>query len=383
MTPAKPLASQRGSALIISLLMVATFAFIAVAITERTALAIRRASITAARAELQWRAVSAEALAADAIRQAVEALDGETARLTPEIPLFASPIVAPLPGGAAELRFRDATRCFNVNALVRIQPEDDPGQNPGQNSNQTGDASDGDDEDDENDGDGENDDRSPGFGDDDDEDAGTPELDEGAVRERAALAAAIGLGTADGERLAGVIADWIDGDDFAGFGGAEDSLYTTLPTPFRTGAAPLASVSELRAMDGVNRDLYLAFLPHLCALPERAPTRINVNFLEPRDAPILAALSEGALSAQEAERIIADRPPGGWESVEAFWEQGALSELEISEPARVARTAVTSSYVETIARVRLGEIDTGARLVFNVGESGPPRLVSREYGVLN
>ncbi len=388
---------QRGAALIIALLMVATFAFIALSITERTARAARRSAQSVARGELYWRALSAETFAAAAIRQILQASEDDAnansnggVRLSLENPLFAAPIQTPLPGGSAEIRFRDATRCFNVNSLLGGGANDDEddgdADDDGQNNGADADGATVSDDDDSDrggtpgaEGDQRNGVARRGFGQRDDE---TTAIDEAAVAELSSLGVALGFGEPDGERLAHVIADWIDPDTFQEIGGAEDSLYTALPTPFRTGGGPLASISEIRAMDGVNREIYLAFAPFLCARPEAAPSRINVNFLTPDDAPILVALTGGALTARDAAEIISDRPPGGWANTEDFWAAPQLQALQADENAQRNRTDVASSYIEVLARVSANDVDTGARLVFKTDARGP-ELISREYGAVD
>ncbi|MCU6209350.1 type II secretion system protein GspK, partial [Enterobacter cloacae] len=55
----------------------------------------------------------------------------------------------------------------------------------------------------------------------------------------------------------------------------------------------------------------------LCALPDSA-SKVDVNTLTPEQAPLLAALFPGKLTADDAVRLIASRPETGWESMEVF-----------------------------------------------------------------
>jgi general secretion pathway protein K len=94
--------------------------------------------------------------------------------------------------------------------------------------------------------------------------------------------------------LAEAIHDWIDeGDDPLGFSGAEDSEYSSLQPPYRAANRLMTSVSELLAIKGVNKQIYLALRDHVCVLP-RANTKINVNTATP---PLLLALSPTASPA--------------------------------------------------------------------------------------
>ena len=357
---------QQGAALIVALFMVATLAFVSISIAERTTFAVRRTANSAARNALYWRLMSAEILAEAAIERSLA--ESEGARSSPQNPLFLAPFDIPLPEGLATFRFRDASNCFNVNSLVTSEDEGD--------RSRFGDGESGD----------------------SDELAPPPNPTE----EFAALAQAFGVPNGEAERLAGVIKDWIDPDTFQEFGGAEDSFYTGLPTPFRTGATGLADVSELRAMEGFNRDVYRAFSPMLCARLDVSPSKLNVNLLRGApigdiivndeddaaealakrgDAPLLVAVTGGALSVEEANRIIADRPPGGWETATAFWASPALANIGLPSEYQNERIGVASEYVEALGTITINDVDMDVRLLFKANPSGGDvNLVSREFG---
>lgn len=322
---------QRGAALIIVLLFVATLSFIILGLAQRMTYSVQRTAGGAVRGELLWRVMSLETLARAGFREAASQNEESGAKFTRDHPLFAADIDLPMPHGAGAMRFSDATRCFNLNSLV-------------------------------------------GGGDDE------RELNEDAVEELIAIGEAVGLGASEAEKIAHVAADWIDGDTIQEISGAEDSLYTSLPTPFRTGSTSLASVSELRAMDGVTAALYEAVEPHLCAHPTNEPSQVNVNMLREQDAPVLVGLTGGALSRLAAEEIISRTPPGGWDSVEAFWSQQGLADLEIAEEGR-SRAVVASRYLEVTGRASVNKIDIAVRLFFlSPPESGEISLISRELG---
>ncbi|MEX0645900.1 MAG: hypothetical protein WD076_11350, partial [Parvularculaceae bacterium] len=196
---------QSGAALIVVLLLVATLSFIALAIGERSVLAANRSANVRLASELYWQAIGAEAVASRAIEAAMKATPG---KLSSDNPLVAAPINVPFEGGSARLTVADRTRCFNVNSLVRAGAEGDESAN------------------------------------------------EPAAKELAELFAAGNAGSAGAEALAAGIVDWIDANNFQEPGGAEDGLYTALPTPYRSGAAPLADITEVRAIAGVDRGLY-------------------------------------------------------------------------------------------------------------------------------
>ena len=77
-------------------------------------------------------------------------------------------------------------------------------------------------------------------------------------------------------RLAGVIVDWLDPDqDETIPDGAEDPLYSGFTPAYRTADMSISNITELAAVDGMDRVSFEILLPHVIALPGR--TQINVN----------------------------------------------------------------------------------------------------------
>jgi general secretion pathway protein K len=155
------------------------------------------------------------------------------------------------------------------------------------------------------------------------------------------LLAALGLE----DRLAQVIADWLDADQTESIPfGAEDPLYTGLTPPYRTANRPILSVSELAAVDGMDRSSFDILLPHVTALPGRTP--INVNTAS---APVLQSLGSN-ITLSDAEGLIALREGGGFADyggvfaplVEADLQQNGFSE--------------TSSYFQLKAVVQIDTV---------------------------
>jgi len=69
-------------------------------------------------------------------------------------------------------------------------------------------------------------------------------------------------------KWAGLIADWIDSDNNAGFPeGAEDPVYTNLSPPYRTANMPITRASELLALPEFGADRYRKLAPFVTALP--------------------------------------------------------------------------------------------------------------------
>ncbi len=107
-------------------------------------------------------------------------------------------------------------------------------------------------------------------------------------------------------RIAGITADWIDANQEAGFpDGAEDAIYTGFTPPYRTYNQPLTNVSELAALEGMDKASYDRLRPHVTALPGR--TSINVNTAT---AEVLRSLDD-SLDEAAVERLMSLREDGG------------------------------------------------------------------------
>ena len=113
-------------------------------------------------------------------------------------------------------------------------------------------------------------------------------------------------------RLAGIAADWIDSNVDASFpDGAEDSIYTGMIPPYRTANQTLSSVSELAAIEGMDRATFNIIEPHISALPGR--TGINANTATPA---VLQSLDEN-LTVSDVEGLLKERELTGFGDVEA------------------------------------------------------------------
>ncbi len=111
-------------------------------------------------------------------------------------------------------------------------------------------------------------------------------------------------------RIADKAADWIDADQEAELSGAEDAIYSGMNPPYRAANQKLTSVSELAALEGMDKATMDVLLPHVIALPGR--TLVNVNTAT---GPVLQSLNDN-ISAQVAESLMAEREETGFANVE-------------------------------------------------------------------
>lgn len=323
---------QRGAALLIVLVLIASLAFIAISITEKTRLSAARSLNAKVRVEAQWFGFGAEALAQSAIETAL----GVNATVNAlEDPLFSRTIDAPLDFGSARIAVFDDTTCFNVNSLAT--------------SATTGESEE--------------------FG------VGLTSAGDELVR----LIQNAGLVQVPAEQIASTITDWIDVDTNRLPQGAEDEVYTTLPSPYRTGNVGLGSVSELRAMRGIDRDLYVSLKPFLCVLPSTDPSPINVNMLRDVHAPLLAAILGPETTVQQAQDIIAARPPGGYQTVAEFLAEPLIETL--TPPGDLTlRLDVRSAFLRARAEIIYDTALLEMTSFFEIDASGEATLLRRRIG---
>ncbi|WDI31244.1 type II secretion system minor pseudopilin GspK [Hyphococcus flavus] len=319
---------QKGAALLIVLLLVATLSFVALASLEHTSLASVRAANVQARGEAIWRGFAAEALARSAIERAYAANSG---KLSLDDPWATQPLEIPFDDGGVRIFFADASLCYNVNSLASLPPVVPSDQPPQE------------------------------------------------LAEFIRLAVNLGINEFEAMALADAITDWVDEDSNRRPQGAEDEYYTTLPSPYRTGNRFMASVTELRAVKGFTRNLYATLKPYLCARNDSVSGPMNINMATERHAPLLAAVFGDGVAVQLAREIIASRPVGGYETAEAFLASPQVKALQSGEQAG-ERFDVRSAYLQARAEIvydtALVEITTD----FAIGDNGETSVIARRIG---
>jgi general secretion pathway protein K len=132
---------------------------------------------------------------------------------------------------------------------------------------------------------------------------GNGEVDQPSFEQYERLLAALDLDV----RLAGITVDWLDGDQTESIpDGAEDPLYTALIPAYKTANQRMANITELAALDRMDRASLNILLPHVTALPVR--TAVNVNTATPA---VLQSLGPN-ISASDAEGLTEQREDGGF-----------------------------------------------------------------------
>ena len=255
-------ARDRGVALITAMLITAMATMVAANLAWDNALDVRRTMVLLNRDQAFQVALGAESWVIGILHQDLE--DSETDHLA-EIWAMELPGL-PIEGGEVFGAVQDLQGRFNVNNLI-----DDNGA-----------------------------------------------VDEESVKQFQRLLLSLGLD----QRYAGVAADWIDNDIEASFpDGAEDSIYTGMLPPYRAANQALSSVSELAAIDGMDKLTFNALEPHITALPGR--TNINVNTATPA---VLQSLDEN-MTVADVESLIAERETGGFTDVQNAFSSRVTPEI--------------------------------------------------------
>ncbi|WP_287979772.1 type II secretion system minor pseudopilin GspK [Sphingomonas sp.] len=323
----RPPDRERGAALLTVLMLVAVIAVMAGAALEQLRLSTRLAGNAADGEQARAFARAAEVLATtrvtDLLRQAGDSVTlagGWSGR----------PIPLPLPGGgAAVARVTDGGNCFNLNSLVR------PGPLQGTYT----------------------------------------EYFEQRVQ-FVRLMRLVGVPTQAGEAIAAAATDWIDSDQNALPGGAEDQTYLAKDIPYRTAGTLMADPSELRAVNGVTPDIYAKLRPWLCTLPKAQAATLNINTLTPEQAPLVAMLFGDSLSVDAARSMILRRPPQGFASTDAFLNLASANGVV---PANRGQFGLKSQWFSLGIDVTRGQADLKETALIDA-TTLPVRLVSRQWG---
>jgi len=329
-----PKPSETGAALLAVLLLVAVMASLCAVALEKMTLAARTASNAAALEQARAFALGAESYALLRV--------GDLTRLAPDRTTlrggwYGSPIRIPLPDGFASATVVDGGNCFNLNSVVQKADPYAKDDVPAVYASS-----------------------SRGMG------------------QLGGLLRTVGTAPSESEHIAQSLGDWIDTDGTPNQAGAEDNAYANLPVPYRTPNTLMVDPSELRAVAGVTPLIFEAVRPWLCALPEAVASPINVNTLQPDQAPLLAMLLPGQLTLDNARNLIARRPPDGWASPSAFWAEPIVEPLNSAAEVK-AQTVMKTRWFRLALDVELTGAQMSEVALIDAG-SMPARLVSRTWG---
>ncbi|MBU2874243.1 type II secretion system minor pseudopilin GspK [Marinobacter salexigens] len=313
--------TQQGVALIMVLLAMALVVMLASGMTQQQNIRVFKAGHYLAQQQGQSIALGAEAFARQILIKDFED-DKENGQMIDSLDEFWAMRAAILPlddNGVAEVQIDDLGGRINLNDLVTVNGQVDP-----------------------------------------------------MTKERVArLLMALGIT----EISVDALVDWIDPDDqTVSAYGAEDGQYLMAEPGFRAANQPFVSVSELRLIEGMTEEVYVALRPHVSTLPVSG-LGINVNTAT---AEVLMSLNE-ELTAAQAESIIEKRAQERFENLQAFIN---LPEFRSAGP-REAGLLLQTRFFEVVSRITYdNRVVNMVSTVFR-DQDGSVRTVHRDTGQKN
>jgi len=323
--------SETGAALLTVMMIVAAMSVAALAVTQAVTNSMTRSQSLDAQAQLSFYAVSAEEVAKARMSDILAPLES---RLVLGMPGLGEPQIIPVDGGALTVTVRDASNCFDVNALTE-------GGEDG---------------------------------------ALVADPDQQQAYRKLLLAVIEEAYDSDMDALVSSLTDWMDDNTVPGNGGAEDGYYISETPSYRTSSQKITSLDELRSIRGYTPDIFARLRPVLCALPPAVSASslpLNINTLEVHHAPLLQEVFTDALSIENARELIASRPPTGWSSVEELGADPLVKDID-PDLVRTDRLGLVTSLVEVLANVSYRGHDMTMRYLFYVQPGRPIRTLRRE-----
>ncbi|MEO1408014.1 MAG: type II secretion system minor pseudopilin GspK [Pseudomonadota bacterium] len=321
--------TQQGAALVTVLMIVAAMSAIGVALTQSVTSATQRARALDGQSQLRFYAVSAEEAVKSRLGEMLSQVEG---RLTLDMPGLNEAQTLPVDGGGVSFIVRDASNCFDLNALVR-----------------------------NNDG--------LGLGADPDE-----------VEAYVRLLQAIEFDRSEATTLAASLVDWMDDNQSPGQGGAEDGYYLGLRPSYRTSSQTLEAVDELRAIRDYEAEILVQLRDLVCTRPHGAVVSnsvLNINTLTEAQAPLLIDVLSGAIEIEDAVQLIASRPLGGWPSLDEFLAEPVITAVS-PEFIKRDRIDTVSRYMEVSAELTYRTQMMRIQLLFEVRAGRPIATLRRE-----
>ncbi len=169
-------------------------------------------------------------------------------------------------------------------------------------------------------------------------------------------------------RFGGIAADWIDSNVDASFpDGAEDAIYTGMIPPYRAANQTLSSVSELAAIEGMDRATFRLLEPHITALPGR--TQINANTAT---MAVLQSLDEN-MTLPDVEGLIKEREGSGFTDIETSF-------ASLVTPDVLNKLEESTQFFRLKVVVRIDTVRVTLYTVLQRGSTGTVTPILRSFG---
>jgi general secretion pathway protein K len=275
---------QKGFALVTVLMILAIMVTVAATMTGRLTLSLKRTEGIIFSQKVYWYGQAAAELGRMALNQ--DFADSDVVSLDQ---IWATPdMIFPLDNGHIAGAIKDLRSCFNVNAVI----------------------------------------------------------DEASETQFETLLSSLDIEDYSAETVAQSTLDWVDEDDESGSSqGAEDSFYEGLKVPHLAANNSMTDITELRAVQGVTKEVYEQIKPYVCALPS-TEQKINVNTVNVEQAEILYAIFNNEdLTIDDFTTLLEERPTSGWSDVDEFLDNSLFDDITVESTVK-SQLSVTSEFFE-------------------------------------
>ena len=293
---------KRGMALVVVLVLLAVMMLVTITLSGRMQQQLGRTRSQQEYQQALWYSASAESLALSALSLSLK----NEMRVHLEQPWASGPRFFPLPQGQIAVTLRVAQACFTLIALAQPTTASRPL----------------------------------------------------AVQQLIALITRLDVPAYRAELIAESLWEFIDEDRSVQTRlGREDSEYLARSVPFYAANQPLADISEMRVVQGMDAGLYQKLKPLVCALP-MTRQQININTLDVTQSVILEALFDPWLSPVQARALLQQRPAKGWEDVDQFLAQPLLADVDERTKKQLKTVlSVDSNYFWLRSDITVNEIE--------------------------
>ncbi len=307
-----PRRKEEGAVLLTTILIMGIMAALAVAVMDDVRFGIKRAANVQAYAQADWYVSGAGDFAEAYLSGQMQSIS--KAQLGEALQTF-EPILFPLEGGAMSISVTDGSQCFSLADLSNAQGQ----------------------------------------------------------RVFTFLLGSLGWDTGSAARLTSAAVDWQDPDNQVSPGGAEDYVYLGRDPAYRAANQTFSSVTELRSLGELTEIQYQKIRPFLCARAAAYPTKVNVNSLHAEQAALLAAVIGGDGAMVAAQKLILDRPSGGYADESALLASPALADYSLKDSSLQFLT-YEPSYIWVEANVNYLQAQRRAAFEFVIDEEKVIRL---------
>lgn len=143
------------------------------------------------------------------------------------------------------------------------------------------------------------------------------------------------------------IIDWLDSNaDITYPDGAEDNFYLALEQPYRSADRAMVDISELMLVKGVDQEMFNKLSPYITVLPEGS--RMNINWMGSEQFMSLHA----DITQEDADRLIEERDSDSFKSVDAFLQHASLANKNIDKE----QLTVSNNYFMLHTTIELGQL---------------------------